>query len=162
MSILRIKIIIILLTSIATFNASSSSLSFMLKNDLETESYIKLRNQADPIYLDLYCNNFINDITVTINGTSQSKFLSKNTYESTLEFENNKFKYDWIVSYNEKGTMFLNLKDSGLDFLRQFYKSGYVKIDINELNEPKIFTIKNKRILREKISLITSNCGIYL
>lgn len=158
---LKNKIILGFFLTLFSFSSYSSSLSFMIKDDEVTESYLKIKNKSDPIYLYMYCNNFINDIQVNIEGINESNFMSKNIFESKVIFGKSFSKELWKVSYNEKGKIELSLRSEGIEFVRKLYNSGQILIDMKELENIKLFTVKNKVSLQSKLDDVFENCGIY-
>lgn len=157
----KIKILIISTMLILSSTALSSSLSFMIKDDKVTESYLKIKNKGDPVYLKMYCNNFINDIEIKIVGSNHLDFMAKNIYSSKVIFGKNFSKEEWKLSYNESGKTDLVLKNEGIEFVRKLYNSGRVLVDLKELKQVKLFTIKNKKTLQRKLDSVFENCGIY-
>lgn len=157
----KIKLIITLVLITISSNSFSSSISFMILDDEITESYIKIKNKNDPVFLNLYCNNFINDVEVTIVGALSGDFMAKNSYQSKVVFGSKFSKELWKISYDKKGEMDLELKNEGIEFVRKLYNSGQVLIDLKELKEVKLFTIKNKKTLQNKLDSVFENCGIY-
>lgn len=157
------KIKYIIMPILIVFNFTyASSISFMIKKDESTESYLKIKNKGDPVYLMLYCNNFINDVEISIGGVNPSNFMEKNLYKSKVSFLKDFSKEDWIVNYDKNGIMDLKLKNGGINFTKKIYKNNQVLIDIKELKEIKLFEIDNQKRLRDKLNLIFENCGIYI
>lgn len=157
----NIKTLIFSIFLLFSVSAFSSSLSFMIKNDETTESYLKIKNKKDPVHLKMYCNNFINDIEIKLVGANPKDFMAKNTYKSKVVFGGDFSKESWKLTYNEAGTIDLVLKSEGIEFVRKLHSSGKILIDLKELKSIKLFTVKNKKTLQKKLDSIFENCGIY-
>lgn len=142
--------------------SQASSISFMIKDDDVTESYLKLKNQKDDIYLMFYCNNFYNDIKITIEGLDESNFFEKNYYVSKTIFGKNFSKSTWKVTYDEDNKFHLSLDEQGINFAQKFYNEGKVLIDMPELKGIKLFSVKNKELMQKRVSSVFENCSIYL
>lgn len=141
--------------------AMASNISFMIKDDEVTESYLKLKNSKDDAYLMFYCNNFYNDIKVSIEGLNEKDFFEKNYYVSKTIFGKDFSKSTWKVTYDENGNFHLLLDEQGINFVQKFHKEGKVLIDMPELDGIKLYNIKNKNVMQKRISSVFENCSIY-
>ncbi len=139
----------------------ASSLSYMIKNDTEVESYLKIKNNKENVYLQFSCNNVYNDIEVTLRGLNEKNFYSKNFFDSKLIFKKKFTKGKWSSTYSKNGDFYLKLEDKGFQFAENIYNNTQVLIDLPELGSPKLYSITNKDFLRKKMSLIFENCSIY-
>ncbi len=154
------KIVLLIFVMFSTLSFSST-LSFMVKDDDVTESYLKIKNKADPIYLSFYCNNFINDVSIDIRGLNASDFMNKNLYSSIVLFGNDSSSEKWKVKYDKNSHLYLSLDGGGINFVRKMYDNGQVLIDMKELNGLKFYTVKNKKVFNQKLDMIFQNCSIY-
>lgn len=157
----KIKKIVTLCILLISASAYSSSISFMIKNDGVTESYIKLKNEKDTAYLKLYCNNVFNDVQVSIEGLDEKQFYNKNYHSSKTIFGTNFTNSRWRVDYDKENNFHLMLDDEGLSFSKRFYEQGSVLIDMEGMNSIKLFNVSNKSHLQEKLSSVLENCSIY-
>tara|TARA_Y100000588_G_scaffold321228_1_gene352473 strand:- start:190223 stop:190714 length:492 start_codon:yes stop_codon:yes gene_type:complete len=151
------------LTILLSINSLSnaSTLSYMIKNDGKVESYLKIKNHKDPVYLKMSCNNFYNDIKVSIEGLDQKDFFDKNFYASNLMFKKKFIKAEWKTDYTENGEFYLELKNKGIRFAEYLYSEGQLLIDLKEMGAPKLYSVNNKNSLRQKMNMIFENCSIY-
>lgn len=157
-----IKKSVLLLALLTSTIANASSLSFMIKNDETTESYIKLKNEKEEGYLKLYCNNVFNDIKVSIEGLNEKDYYDQNYYLSKTIFGSNFDQSKWKVAYDKENNFQLTLEDGGFDFAQSFYDEGAVLIDLDHKeDEIRLYTVKNKRYLQQKLSSVFENCSIY-
>ena len=141
---------------------SMSGLSFMVKSDETTESYVKITNKNDPLFLKLSCNNFINKIDIKLIGANSDNFMSRNNFPSKIIFGQESYSETWKLSYDDNGSIELILRKDGFEFSKNLYKSGKVMIDLPELKNIKLFEIENKNHIQDKLSLALENCGIYI
>lgn len=152
---------IILLTLLIPNISIASSLSYMVKNDGEIMSYLKMSNPDDNVYLKFSCNNFINDIKVSIEGINEEDFDSKNHYEAKSMFKTQYQTTTWKVSYGSDGDFSLVLDKDGFQFANNIYQQGQLLLDMKELNGLKLFSTKHDYYLKSKMDLVFENCSIY-
>lgn len=155
------KYLIIFILNILSINAYASNISYMITNDQKTESYIKLVNKKDPVYLKLYCNNIYNNISISLEGLDESSFFNKNYFDSKITFGNNFQKANWKVVYSETGSFYLRYEGEGIQFAQNLFKNGKVLIDMKELGSLKLFDHSSKKLLEKKFLMAFENCSIY-
>lgn len=158
---LKKTLMILLLNASLISSVNASNISYLIKNDNEVESYLKIKNNKESVYLKLYCNNFYNDIKVSLRGVNEKDFYSKNFFESKVIFGKEFTKSNWKSTYTKEGVFYLELQDQGFSFAENLYKNGKVLIDLPELKEFKLYSTNNKSLLQKKMSLIFENCSIY-
>lgn len=157
----KTKLILSTFLLLVSTSSYSSSLSFMIKDDGVTESYIKLKNEKEAAYIKLYCNNVFNDIEVSLEGLNEEDFYEKNYYISKTIFGTNFDQSKWKVSYDKENNFKLMLDGGGMEFAQYFYDNGSVLIDLDDFDEIRLYTVNNKRYLQKKLSSIFENCSIY-
>lgn len=153
----KIILMVLLLPSLSF----ASTLSYMVKNDGEIKSYLKLKNQNDEVFLKFSCNNFINDIKVSVEGLNEEDFYSKNHYKAKAMFKNQYQMTEWKVNYDDAGNFSLLLEKEGLQFANNLYQNGQLLLDMKELNGLKFFSTKHSYYLKSKMDLVFENCSIY-
>ncbi len=152
---------IILLSILFPTLSFGSTLSYMVKNDGDIESYLKIKNQKEEVFLKFSCNNFINDIKVSIHGLDEESFYSKNHYEAKAMFKNQYQTTKWKVNYSDEGDFSLILEKDGFQFANNLYQQSQLLLDMKELNSLKFFSTKHPYYLRSKMDLVFENCSIY-